>query len=58
MKREQLLGLAKAAGFTEEQVEEYIKDKQRKQTKAKQLKVKLKKKRKARIIYGLNTNAM
>ena len=58
MKREQLLKLAKAAGFTEEQVEEYIKDKQRKQTKAKQLKVKLKKKRKARIIYGLNTNAM
>jgi|WetSurMetagenome_2_1015567.scaffolds.fasta_scaffold372535_2 hypothetical protein len=58
MKREQLLELAKAAGFTEEQVEEYIKDKQRKQTKAKQLKVKLKKKRKARIIYGLNTNAM
>lgn len=58
MKREQLLGLAKAAGFTEEQVKEYIKDKQRKQTKAKQLNAKLKKKRKARIIYGLNTNAM
>jgi hypothetical protein len=58
MERDKLIELAKAAGFTEEQVEEYIKDKQRKQTKAKQLKVKLKKKRKARIIYGLNTNAM
>ena len=58
MERDKLIELAKAAGFTEEQVEEYIKDKQRKQTKAKQLKSKLKKKRKARIIYGLNTNAM
>lgn len=58
MERDKLIELAKAAGFTEEQVEEYIKDKQRKQTKAKQLKAKLKKKRKARIIYGLNTNAM
>ena len=58
MKQADLLELAKAAGFTEEQVDAYIKDKQRKQTKARQNKTKLKKKRKARIIYGLNTNAM
>lgn len=58
MERDKLIELAKAAGFTEEQVEEYIKNKQRKQTKARQNKAKLKKKRKARIIYGLNTNAM
>lgn len=58
MKQADLLELAKAAGFTEKQVEDYLKNKERQKTKAKQLKAKLKKKKKARIIYGLNTNAM
>ena len=58
MERDKLIELAKAAGFTEEQVEDYLKNKERQKTKAKQLKAKLKKKKKARIIYGLNTNAM
>lgn len=58
MERDKLIELSKAAGFTEEQVDEYLKNKQRKKTKAKIAKAKLKRKRKARIFYGLNTNAM
>ena len=58
MERDKLIEMAKAAGFTEEQVDEYLKNKQRKKNKARLRKSKLKMKRKARIFYGLNTNAM
>lgn len=58
MEREKLIELAKAAGFTEDQVDEYIKNKQRKKAKSKLVKAKNSKKRRIRVFYGMNTNAM
>lgn len=58
MEREKLIELAKAAGFTEDQVDEYIKNKQRNKSKSKLVKAKKSKKRRIRVFYGMNTNAM